>query len=331
MKPHGANSWPQLFSITLALVLQSVTPSFAQKPVDPDPEIIGDRDGGTLIVPDFRVFREYRRLQVEALKEAAYRSIQGEYTAWKDRQAVGCELACKLAMLIRRDIASPGERAITHLMGFEEPVRGVSTRTWNLGLAKDSPVGDWVVELVSEPPFPDEVVIRFKETGGAAAMRRTEAKQPLPAKSSDESRLWLLRSYARTVQQDRQHYIDLLGELSHIEDKKAMTFFAGEIAGIFESLETSQVTSLIKLVNTGVLLKGERFEPIRQAFQIESGKNGWGISSWGEGQMRYVLKSAWDTIVRVPGWQFEVVTRIYADGKEETVESCRLFYDLGLG
>lgn len=328
MKPHGATPWPLGLLTVVTFALQSVTYSLAQNLAVPDPEIIADSDGGVMIYPDIRLYREQRRLQLEALKETAYRSKQGEYTAWKSQQTVGCELACKLAMLIRRDLASPSERAIAHLMGFEEPQREGAERTWYLVPAKDSLVGDWVVQIVAEPPFPDQMVLRFKETGGAAAMRLAEAKEPLPAKSSDESRRWLLRSYARTVQQDRQHYIDLLGELSHIEDKKAMTFFAGEIAGIFESLETSQVTSLIKLVNTGVLLKGERFEPIRQAFHIESGKNGWGISSWEEGQMRYVLKSAWDTVVQAPGWQFEVVTRIYGDGREEVVESCRLFYEL---
>ncbi|WP_038165227.1 hypothetical protein [Verrucomicrobium sp. BvORR106] len=329
MKPHGANSWPLLLLIAVTFALQSVTPTFAQKPAVPDPEIIADSVGGVMIFPSIRLFREQRRLQLETLKETAYRSKQGEYTAWKSQQTVGCELACKLAMLIRRDLASPGERAITHLMGFEEPQREGTDRTWYLVPAKDSLVGDWVVQIVAEAPFPDQVVIRFKETGGAAAMRLAEAKEPLPEKSSDESRRWLLRSYARTVQQDRQQYLDLLGELSHFEDKKAMTFFAGQIAELFESLETSQVSNLIKLVNAGILLKGERFEPIREAFHIERGKNGWGISSSGEGQKRYVLKLAWEPVFQFTGWQFEVVTRVAGDGKEEVVENCRLFYEWG--
>lgn len=327
MKPHGATCWPILLAAFFAL--QCVRGSFAQKPSLPDPEIIHGSDGGVMIYPDVRLFREHRRLQLGALKEVSYPSKQGEYTAWKIQQTVGCELASKLAMLIRRDLASPGERVISHLMGFEEPLREGVERTWYLVPAKDSLVGDWVVQLVSEPPFPDQVVIRFRETGGAAAMRLAEAKEPLPEKSSDESRRWLLRSYARTVQQDRQQYLDLLGELSHFEDKKAMTFFAGQIAELFESLETSQVTHLIKLVNAGILLKGERFAPIREAFRIESGKNGWGISSWGEGQMRYVLKLAWEPVFQFTGWQFEVVTRMAGDGQEEVMESCRLYYEWG--
>lgn len=255
---------------------------------------------------------------------------QGEYTTWKSRQTVGCELACRLAMLIRRDLASPNERVLTHLLGFEEPQHEGTERTWYLVPATDSRVGDWVVQLVSEPPFQDRVVIRFKETGGAAAMRQAEEAAPLPKDSSDESRLWLLRSYARMVQQDRQQYLDLLEELSSSEDKKAMAFFGRQVAELFEALETRQVTSLIKLVNSGVLLKGERFEPVREAFRIENGKSGWGVSSWDGRRKGYVLKLAWEPVIKVAGWRFEVVTRMAGDGQEEVVESARFVYPIGV-
>ncbi|HSJ02256.1 MAG TPA: hypothetical protein VK956_07360, partial [Verrucomicrobium sp.] len=294
------------------------------------------------LAPEIRLFRERRRLELEVLKEAAFRRQYREYSSVSDRQTLGLKLALELAIWLRWEKSGlpvpVNQRLISHLLDFEGPLEGPGVKSWLLvpplpvssEAAPSHEVGDWTVELNSEPPFGTQLVFGFKETGGAAAMRKAEAEAPLPGGPSDESRLWLLRSYAEQARVAREQYSDLLRSFSIIENKKEMVQLVRGMGQLFKELEASQLTSLMRLVNAGVLLKGQPFEPVRHAFRVDNRKYGWEALALEGNQKRYAIKLAWEPVSQFTGWEFEVVTRLPRNGQEETVESCRFFYQVDL-